>query len=830
MPSATDRRVYEDQIPPFMTVFDLDPETMADQDTVTLVNPKFDMQPKVPGLLGGVQERSLRSALIPTDPTHKHHDSTSTQTSESADSSPTTTLSTTDSSPLSDPSPSSSPDSPINLIPLNNFPATSFGSLSNHLPPRANCLLSAPEAPSLQRPMTSPTPRRARNMKGLSIQPPFAGSTTTTASLVSEPASPSFIKPMIPSMKRKPSQLSLKTNTSDLITRTTLEVPPSPAMPPMLQRRALKHSTSSPHMLSGLMSSTFGPAGGMTFPKVLERNESGLSEVLRPMKSSMKMTFDAPITEEESPIKTQMANRGELEPFCENENNEDMKTPGYPDGPIAIYGDNVFLYMEPTAEEAARFDVVINVAREVKNPFEVLKAAQENKCGFSQFRQSIPESPAVPDTAVSMASFATAFEYPEDFSGETPTTPKATSSFKTPEYIHIPWDHNTDIAPDLMQLCDTIDSRTKEGKKVLIHCQQGASRSASLIIAYGLYQKPELTVNDAYYAAQAKSRWISPNMKLMYSLQDFQKENATKLSGPSHRSRGRSPPRHRLTLSADAIKMDSKEPKTAPLPEKDEAEQPLPAQSPNRLRVNSTPGPQAISPGPASAPPTYTWAQELERNIPQVCREVPKEASMEVPKIEENLTPFKLGDLPLRPKSGQGKPPLTLAPTPMLGMTPKRTPSPARDLWSKPPPSPGFSSPSSFGFQTLSFPRFSEQPREEPSYNASFSNTSFSNASFSDAPVERTISIPGGYPEDDDALMSPRAETMTKNPLHSFAEVPGMRFAEPPEAPGGGLFSPRMGMFPRDPFATFGGPGIADPRSPPTKGEAPIVRSIDDLI
>ncbi|KAI5465746.1 dual specificity phosphatase [Mariannaea sp. PMI_226] len=810
MPSATDRRVYEDQIPPFMTVFDLDAETMADQETVTLVDPKFvDMHHKAPGLMTGPQERSLRSALIPTDPTHKHHDSTSTQTSESADSSPTTTLSTTDSSPLSDPSPSSSPDSPVNLIPLNNYPATTFGTLSQHLPPpRANNLLSVSEVPHLQRPMTSPAPRRARNMKGLSIQPPFVGSAMSATTLISEPASPSFIKPTIHAMKRKPSQLSLKTNTSDLTLRNTVEVPPSPAMPPMLQRRALKHSTSSPHMLSGLMSSTFGPAGGMTFPKVLERNESGLSEVLRPMKSSMKMSFETAITEEESPIKTQIANRGEPEPFREIENNEDLKTPGYPDGPIAIYGDNVFLYMEPTAEEASRFDVVINVAREVNNPFEVLKTSQEVRPGFSQFRQPTlgGESP-VPDTAMSTASFATAFEYPEEFSVETPTTPKA-AAFRVPEYIHIPWDHNTDISPDLMKLCETIDNRTKEGKKVLIHCQQGASRSASLIIAYGLYQKPELTVNDAYYAAQAKSRWISPNMKLMYSLQDFQKEISTKRSGSTNRPRaGRSPTKHRLTLSADAIDMNSKEPQTAPLPEKDNGSQePSPRQSPGRLRGNSTPGPQPVSPGPASAPPTYTFASKLEQ-------------TPEVRSYEEGLSSFGKDEMPLRHRDSQDEFLTIRAPTLTLSAPPpKRTPSPARSLWSKPPPSPGFSSPSSFGFQTLSFPRFNEQPQEEA-------------LPYHDVPVERTISIPGGFPVDDEPLMSPREETMTKNPLHAFSEIPSMRFVESPPTPGSSLFSPRMGMFPRDPFASFGGPAaVTDPRSPPTKGEAPIVRSIDDFL
>ncbi|KAJ4108793.1 tyrosine/serine/threonine protein phosphatase [Fusarium oxysporum] len=711
MPSVTDRRVYEDQIPPFMTVFDLDAETMADQDTVTLMDTKFvDMEPKRPGMMGAPPQHGLGPSMMPVDPTHKHHDSTSTQTSESADSSPTTTLSTTDSSPLSDASPSSSPDSPMNLIPLNNYPATSFGNLSTNL-----------------------------------------SSTTTT--LLNHPGGP-----------------------------------PSPAMP-MLQRRALKHSCSSPHMSSGLKSATFGPPGGMTFPKVLERNESGLSEVLRPTKSSMKPAFHSAITEEDSPIRTQMAIRDD-DPYRDNENNEDMKTPGYPDGPIAIYGDNVFLYSEPTADEASRFDVVINCAREVSNPFEIRKVVRESQSQspFQSMRRPVSgiESP-IPDTAVSTASFMTAWEYPQEDSADTPTTPKA-FQFKEPEYIHIPWDHNTDIAPDLMELCDVIDKRTKAGKRVLVHCQQGASRSASLIIAYGLFQKPHLTVNDAYYAAQAKSQWISPNMKLMYSLQDFQKEVSTKRTAlPSHRPRpGRSPSKHRITLSVDAIDIGAKEPQTAPLPTQNEDSKDSGLNSsPNRLRGNSTPGPRPVSPGPASAPPTCTWKDEAEQHS------------------SEHLDPFKLGDLPKRPVSSQGKAPPTLAPSPMV------------DSIMKPPPSPGFPSQASLGFQTMTFPRFNPAPSE---------------MRFSDAPVERTITLPGSYP-DDNALLSPRAETMTNNPLHDVHEVAGMRFVESPPTPSQGLFSPRAGMFPRDPFSTFGRPPVvADPRSPPTKGEAPIIRSIDDLL
>lgn len=80
--------------------------------------------------------------------------------------------------------------------------------------------------------------------------------------------------------------------------------------------------------------------------------------------------------------------------------------------------------------------------------------------------------------------------------------------------------------------------------------------------------------------------------------------------------------------------------------------------------------------------------------------------------------------------------------------------------------------------------------------------------------------------------MSPRAETMTNNPLHdNLAGMAGMQFVETAPTPSEGLFSPRESMFPRDPFYPFGRPTqVADPRSPPTKGETPIVRSIDELM
>ncbi|KAI1818828.1 hypothetical protein GGS20DRAFT_6994 [Poronia punctata] len=797
MPSAAARRMFEDQLPSFMSIIDPESESIGDRDLASVVEPKF-MATGSSFAHGHIHKapQPPRQPLrpLPVDSTHRHHDSTSTQNSESADSSPTLT---TDTSSLSDPSPSSSPDSPTNLIPLNSFPSSTFGELPKTL---HSLQIDRSANNSFERPMTSPGPRKPKNLKGLSIQPPFT--TTLSSSLVSEPSSPCFIKPKIPGPRKKPSLLSLKTDSQGLNMRpTALEVPSSPSVPPILQRRSLKHSTSSPHMLSTIRSATFGPAGGMTFPTVLERGTSGLSEVLRPTKFGNGCNNrGSTIMEEDSPIRPQLASRAamDFEPFHdESENNEDQKSPGYPDGPVAIYGDSVYLYLEPTAEEASKFDVVINVAREVHNPFSAA-TGEDGKGSSATLGRTIMESP-VPDTAMTNDSFATAFEFPQsdDAGSETPTTPKA-PSWKEPEYIHMPWDHNTDIATDLMTLCDTIDKRTKEGKKVLVHCQQGASRSASLIIAYGLYQDPGLSVNDAYYAAQAKSRWISPNMRLMYCLQDFQKEVAKKRlpARPTAGARsGRSPTKHRLTLSADAIDVKPKEPLTAPLP--DEKENGSKGSSADKSlflhsRGRSTPNMEAISPGPSSAPSSFSWSE--------------KEGEDD----SKTMGRFNFGDTLAPPNAFEAAP----QPQQQVKFPPRSS------SFMKPPPSPGF--PRTFSTESHAF-GFSD------SNIGSKRQKAFDNGNEASPPNEITIApvVPDG-----DELMSPRLETMTNNPLHdSFPGLAGMTFVEVPPTPTEGLFSPRETMFPRNPLFPFGRPSqIADPRSPPTKGETPITRSIDDVL
>ena len=196
---------------------------------------------------------------------------------------------------------------------------------------------------------------------------------------------------------------------------------------------------------------------------------------------------------------------------------------GYPSGPVQIYDCGVFLYLEPTAEEASNFDTVINVAKEVKNPFDYT-AASGSESVVSALRKDddrsqIPE----PQTAISEISFKSAFEWPSSAASTTPTTPKASSMHQKPlpQYIHVPWDHNSEIIDDLYPLCRLIDDQVDAGKKVLIHCQLGVSRSASLIIAYGLYKGYKTNFHTMYETVKERSQWVGPNMTLIYQLNDF---------------------------------------------------------------------------------------------------------------------------------------------------------------------------------------------------------------------------------------------------------------------------------------------------------------------
>ncbi|CAG8962440.1 hypothetical protein HYFRA_00014071 [Hymenoscyphus fraxineus] len=718
MPSASGPRLYENHMPSFMSVYEMDPSLMGNSKTPGPAPADTYQQQRL-------IDQEAQQGQQTTDQTstnhivssnnqihgHQHCESTSTQTSDSTDSSPTTTISTVDSSSLSDPSPSSSPESPITLVPLSSFTGSSFGldGFSNLKMTELNPIPS----PMLNgRPMTSPSPRKFKNPKSLALNLGNLNSTSEHFQ-ASEPSSPSFIKPPPLKPRKKPSLLSLNTSTANAnLLGDGLR---SPKLPSMLQRRGLKHSVSSPQML---ITPGFGPTGGMTLGGGGERK--GLGQSRRKdstIGSDTTFTIDED-GDQEAPAGVQMATRipgvtvgGDS--FDRPNSGEDAKSPSYPQGPILMYEPSVYLYMEPKADEAREFDMVINVAREVKNPFKVEEEkAKEDTITYTNLthnpKPSIDSLDMAPDTGASMFSFRTAFEVQPPSTDSSPTTPKAPNEARQPEYIHMPWDHNTDVKDELWDLCETIDSRVKEGKKVLVHCQQGASRSATLIIAYGMYINPDLGATEAYKRAQEKSKWVNPNMSLLFSLNDFKKIIDQKRNDKSTTLR-KPTVKHRPTLSADISE---------------------PPSTPSRIRGNSTPSASARDSAISNA---------------KEARELPASES-----IASRYSDFDFG----------------------------------------------------FTSATLdSQPRFHQE------------------------------STPAA---DWDSLLSPRVSEMTQNPLLGLG-FGGASVGEVPPTPA--LFSPRAMEFPRSSFFPTPSPPQRiplavdeDPRSPPTKGEVPIIRSINDFL
>lgn len=234
----------------------------------------------------------------------------------------------------------------------------------------------------------------------------------------------------------------------------------------------------------------------------------------------------------------------------------------YPNGPLAVIGSNIYLYSEPTRAEAAKFDVIINVAREVKNPFDdsddtapsissSTKNTENNikpsislkSCGYSTFSESLnsdfstslpssPPSSLESHSDIVMSSPLLSIDeamspiVPAEPWAPLSSLPKSTHQHqqqqKQPEYIYVSWDHNSKLTADLEFLTTLMADRTAEGKRILVHCQCGVSRSASLIVAYVMSQN-RWGLHHAYSWVKDKSPAISPNMTLIYQLMEWGK-------------------------------------------------------------------------------------------------------------------------------------------------------------------------------------------------------------------------------------------------------------------------------------------------------------------
>ncbi|OCK84224.1 hypothetical protein K432DRAFT_289402 [Lepidopterella palustris CBS 459.81] len=519
-----------------------------------------------------------------------------------------------DSSSMTEPSPGPSPESPhAKMIP------SSF--VADFRPRRLETGSMEPQANffELQRP-TTPA-KKPRNLKNLAVNTSSLLNTSRAASTASlplvakkettssAPNSPSFVKPPTPP-KRRPSNLGLTIQTPANDSKPMRLVIPST---PSFNRPTLRHFQSSPSL--PMCSPSVAPSGGMHFPS------------LRPLKTNPHGFAEVPIEVEEEE---------DQEPNFDIPQSREEKPAAYPNGPIRIYESGVYLYFEPTAEQAANYDVILNVASEVKNPF--VASSSTNQDSLQDLEARRRDGKPITNTGPIALDYAAipglTREKSNDTQNSSPTTPKATPvsemttkfenvtnalPIKTPEYIHIPWEHNTDIVPDLYKLVQVIDERVQQGKRVLVHCQCGVSRSASLIVAYGLFKNPGISVQEAYDAVKKRSKWIGPNMNLIMQLQEF-RNGLLRANGDRafhNQVYGLALPRNSAGLPSASssgnprrspFEMDtpsgSRTPRTAPLPPEND-----PA-----LQRASTGNMISISPGPLTAPTGVFFSPGFRRS------------------------------------------------------------------------------------------------------------------------------------------------------------------------------------------------------------------------
>ena len=72
-------------------------------------------------------------------------------------------------------------------------------------------------------------------------------------------------------------------------------------------------------------------------------------------------------------------------------------------------------------------------------------------------------------------------------------------------------------------LCPPAEEAHQAGMGLLIHCQAGVSRSATIVIAY-LMKHTWMTMTDAYKFVKARRAIISPNLNFMGQLLEFEED------------------------------------------------------------------------------------------------------------------------------------------------------------------------------------------------------------------------------------------------------------------------------------------------------------------
>ncbi|OBZ79131.1 Tyrosine-protein phosphatase pmp1 [Grifola frondosa] len=114
-------------------------------------------------------------------------------------------------------------------------------------------------------------------------------------------------------------------------------------------------------------------------------------------------------------------------------------------------------------------------------------------------------------------------------------------------YLKLHWSHGqSDLVHEGFPAAFAfVDKALERGDGVLIHCQCGVSRSATLVVALVMRAAAQRSPNvppevwalkgmqGAYSFVKEKSKWIGPNMSLIYQLLDYERSFKAGESSPA---------------------------------------------------------------------------------------------------------------------------------------------------------------------------------------------------------------------------------------------------------------------------------------------------------
>jgi len=86
----------------------------------------------------------------------------------------------------------------------------------------------------------------------------------------------------------------------------------------------------------------------------------------------------------------------------------------------------------------------------------------------------------------------------------------------------IPDDDAADINPVFAAALPFISKALEAGGRVLVHCERGASRSVSVVVAHLLAKQPRLTVLEALEVVKAQRSCAQPNAGFLLALESFE--------------------------------------------------------------------------------------------------------------------------------------------------------------------------------------------------------------------------------------------------------------------------------------------------------------------